>query len=324
MYKRIVTHYDFDGIASAAICSLALGLKHYFFTGPRTIIEAKVSITSNDVVCDLPYPLECGIWFDHHEGNLEDLRLRGLDVRQIPGRFDLKASCSRVVYNYFLEDRELPSHFESLVSEADKIDGFTYKNIDEWRKETPGKIIDGTLRIQQRTAKVSRQYMAHLVNLLRDCRIEKVAARPEVREYYEQYLIDEKRMLEQIKKDASFLSQDINQELVVLDQTQHNKRMHLLKHLAYLLYPNALAVIGIQNVYQSDIKTNNLCFSMSLSLKMSGTRHEKNVGEIMRTLNIGDGHPGAAAGVINCNKKSDMLKTKKEILDKIYDLWRNQ
>jgi len=324
MVKRIVTHYDFDGIASAAICSMALNLKHYFFTGPRTIIEAKVTTTVNDVVCDLPYPLECGLWFDHHEGNLEDLRLRGLDVNQIPGCFDLKASCSRVVYNYFIEQKTLPSHFEQLVSEADKIDGFTYKDIDEWRKETPGKIIDGTLRTQQRSAKVSRQYMAHLVNLLRDCPIKKVAARPEVREYYEQYLIDEKRMLDQIKKDASFLPQDTGQELVVLDQTPHKKRSHLLKHLAYLLYPKALAVLGIQNVYQGDLKTNNLCFSMSLSLNMSGNRHNKNVGEIMRTLNIGDGHPGAAAGVINCSNKSDMIKTKQDIINKIFDLWRSQ
>ena len=184
--------------------------------------------------------------------------------------------------------------------------------------------MDGTLRIQQSSVKTARHYMSHVVNLLRDRPLEEVARRPEVQEQYQRYLEDEKRMLKQIKEDASFLPQDTDRELVVIDQTRHNKKAFILKHLAYLLFPEAYGVICVQNAFHSNIKTNNLSFSMSLSLKMTNMTHNKNVGEIMRTLNIGDGHPGAAAGVVACAVKSEMLNKKKEILKNIYTLWRSQ
>jgi Flp pilus assembly CpaF family ATPase len=44
----------------------------------------------------------------------------------------------------------------------------------------------------------------------------------------------------------------------------------------------------------------------------------------MRTLNIGDGHPGAAAGTVHCKSKQEMLKKKKELLEQIFTLWSSQ
>ena len=75
-YEKIVTHNDFDGLVSAALCAWALKVDRIRFAGPLTITKSQMTITEKDVVCDLPYPLECGLWFDHHEGNLQDLELR--------------------------------------------------------------------------------------------------------------------------------------------------------------------------------------------------------------------------------------------------------
>ncbi len=74
-FKRIVTHNDFDGIVSGAICSLVSGCDHFVFTGPNSIARAEVSVGPSDVVTDLPYPLDCGMWFDHHPGNLDAVKL---------------------------------------------------------------------------------------------------------------------------------------------------------------------------------------------------------------------------------------------------------
>ena len=115
-YEKIVTHNDFDGIVSASLCSWALKIQKVIFTGPMTIARSQITITEKDVVCDLPYPLQCGLWFDHHEGNLQDVMLRKIDVKSIPGRFDLKPSCSRVVFEYFSEGEELPSYFLKELS----------------------------------------------------------------------------------------------------------------------------------------------------------------------------------------------------------------
>ncbi len=69
------------------------------------------------------------------------------------------------------------------------------------------------------------------------------------------------------------------------------------------------------------MKSNHLGVSMSLSIKANRQKGKKNIGEIMRILNMGDGHPGAAAGTIRCKSKQEMLKKKKEILNQIFKLW---
>jgi len=85
VYEKIVTHNDFDGLVSAALCAWALKVDRIRFAGPLTITKSQMTITEKDVVCDLPYPLECGLWFDHHEGNLQELELRKIDPTSIPG-----------------------------------------------------------------------------------------------------------------------------------------------------------------------------------------------------------------------------------------------
>ncbi len=80
---------------------------------------------------------------------------------------------------------------------------------------------------------------------------------------------------------------------MVIDLTPYQRRPHLIKNLAFLLYPEALAVLEVYNLmdYQG-VKSNHLGLSMALSINGNRPEQSKNIGEIMRTLNIGDGHPG--------------------------------
>jgi hypothetical protein len=323
-YEKIVTHNDFDGIVSAALCAWALKVDRIRFAGPLTITKSQITITEKDVVCDLPYPLECGLWFDHHEGNLQELELRRLDVKSIPGRFGLKPSCSRVVYEYFSERVELPAYFLKAVEEADVIDSFSYASKEEWRRETPGKVIDLTLKSRFSSVEDRATYMRNLVQQLKDRPIQEVSGLPFVQKRLLQYRDEEGRMLRIIEHSSSFLEQDGSKEMIVLDLTPYQRRPHLIKNLAFLIYPEALGVLELYNLLDRGVKSNHLGFSMSLSINGNKGRHAKNVGEIMRTLNIGDGHPGAAAGTVRCSSKQEMLKKKKELLNQIFKLWSSQ
>jgi len=323
-YNRIVTHNDFDGIASGALCSYILQIDHFLFTGPRSVNEAAISITDKDVVCDLPYPLECGLWFDHHEGNLEELKYRGIDHRILNGRFELKPSCARVVFEYFKEEIELPLRFTSLVKNADIIDSFNYRNIQAWREETPAKKIEGSLRIKNTDGSKHRHYLLKMVRWIRDRTLEDVAGLEEVHDRYEQFKKQEQEMIDLICQDTLFLSEDTNQELVIIDLTRHNRPPHIYRNLAYLLYPKAKGVLEMRNRFQNGIKTNDLTISMSLSFNLNGRAHKKNVGEIMRQLNIGDGHPGAGGGMVSCQSKKENHFQKESLLNRIFKIWRNQ
>jgi oligoribonuclease NrnB/cAMP/cGMP phosphodiesterase (DHH superfamily) len=323
-YEKIVTHNDFDGIVSAALCTWMLKVEKVTFTGPLTITKSQITITDKDIVCDLPYPLECGLWFDHHDGNRQELEYRGIDPKSIPGRFDLKPSCSRVVYEYFSERAKLPSYFLKAVEEADIIDSFSYSSIEDWRKETPGKVIDLTLKSRFSSAEDQTSFMKNLVQQLRDWPIEEVSNLPFVQKKLKQYGEEEGRMLRIIQDSSFFLEQDKQKEVIVIDLTQYRRRPNLTKNLAFLIYPDALGVLEVYNLMDHGVKSNHIGFSMSLSINGNREGQNKNIGEIMRALNIGDGHPGAASGTMRCRSKQEMLKKKRESLDQIFKLWSAQ
>jgi hypothetical protein len=325
-YDKIVTHNDFDGIVSAALCSRVLNLRKVIFAGPLAITRSQITITEKDVVCDLPYPLQCGLWFDHHEGNLEELAFRKINPKSIPGRFDLKPSCSRIVYDYFLEaGRVIPSEFLEAVEEADVIDSFSYSSIEDWRRETPGKVIDLTLKARFQSTADQADYMRNLVQQIRDRSLAEVSPLAFVQKRLKQYREEEGRMLEIIREASAFVEQDEGKELVVIDLTPYHRRPHLIKNLCFLIYPEALGVLEIYNLTDHQgVKSNHLGLSMSLSINGNREGQSKNIGEIMRTLNIGDGHPGAAAGTVRCKSKQEMLKKKKELLEQIFRLWSSQ
>jgi len=323
-YEKIVTHNDFDGMVSASLCAWVLRIERVVFAGPLTITNSQITITEKDVVCDLPYPLQCGLWFDHHEGNVQELEYRRIDPKSIPGRFDLRPSCSRVVYEYFSERAKLPPYFLQSVEEADIIDSFSYSTNEDWRKETPGKIIDLTLKTRFPSSEEQVTYMRNLVQQLRDRSIEEVSRLSFVQKQLKEYWEEEGQMLRMIQDSSFFLEQDERKELIVIDLTYYRRRPHLIKNLAFLAYPEALGVLEVYNLLDQGVKSNHLGFSMSLSINGNRQPHLKNIGEIMRTLNIGDGHPGAAAGTVRCSSKQEMLKKKKEIMTQIFRFWSSQ
>lgn len=325
MYNRIITHNDMDGVVSAAICAAVFHIDDIHFASPNTISRNEITMTQSDIVCDLPYPISCGLWFDHHEGNLLDLHYRNIDIAQIAGRFAPLPSCSRVVYGYFREQGiVLPAHLEDTVSETDIIDSFNYKSVGEWRAETPGKLIDYFLKAPEPQLRERHRSLRRLVRLIRDLPLTEVAFLPEIAEGVKRYKVHEERMLKLIAESAYLYPDEQKGEVVVIDLSKHNRRPAINKNLAFLLYPRALAVLEFYPIFDQGVKTTNLGVALSLSFIMNSLRHEKDVGEIMRVLNIGDGHRGAAGGKIYASSKAEMLRKKSEIIEGIYRLWKQQ
>jgi hypothetical protein len=167
--------------------------------------------------------------------------------------------------------------------------------------------------------------MRNLVQQLRDRSIEEVSHLDFVQKWLKKYRDEEERMLRTIRDASYFIEQDEKKEVVVIDLTPYQRRPHLIKNLAFLIYPEALGVLEVYNLMDHQrVKSNHLGFSMSLSINGNRPDQSKNIGEMMRTLNIGDGHPGAAAGQIRCKSKQAMLKKKKEVLSQIFKLWCSQ
>jgi oligoribonuclease NrnB/cAMP/cGMP phosphodiesterase (DHH superfamily) len=285
------------------------------------ITRNMIGVSENDVVCDLPFPLQCALWFDHHPGNLEDLKLRGYNPADVRGRFDLKESCSRVIFEYFSPRIALPPYFEETVREADVIDAFQYRDLEDWKKETPGKIIDCTLKMTG-TSRDGDSFRRRLVFLLRDNPLEAVSSRPDIQERYLAYKANEQRMMATIQEASFFLPEDRDREIIVLDMTRYRRHPSVLRNLAFFLYPRSKAVIEVRSLYDRGVKTNDFGVSFSLSPNTGCTITNRDLGQMMRNLNIGDGHRGAAGGTVGCQSKDEMIRKKGDLLKKLFLLWK--
>jgi len=157
---------------------------------------------------------------------------------------------------------------------------------------------------------------------VRDMTLEEILEDAEVRRRIESYRMDEERMLKTIRDSCGFLAGDEGRELIVIDFTKHNRKPRVMRNLAYLIHPGALGSMMIDSVYRGGRKTNDLSVSISLSMNMTGRDHGKDMGEMMRRLGIGDGHPGAAAGMLRCGSKDEMLGEKQRLLDSIWTMWK--
>lgn len=128
MAKRIITHYDVDGICSAAIFlakekqeSQADSIDEILFSTPRIINEKEIELRSADIVLDLPQPKEeIGFWADHHHGAKHY-------EPAYPYIYNSSSkSCARILYDYF-SDKGI-SYLEDLTEAADMIDCAAFKH----------------------------------------------------------------------------------------------------------------------------------------------------------------------------------------------------
>lgn len=318
---RIVTHDDLDGVVSAALLSLALDINSFFFTGPVSIQDGRTRTSEQDVICDLPCPVRVGMWFDHHPGNLEDLKLRGIPPEDVPGKFAAEPSCARVIYNFFRDSVDFPEHLEDTVAGTDRVDSFDYRSMEEWHEPVPERLLSDSI-FAASLERGSYSYLERMVRLLRERPMSEALVDPDIDAAVHRYSTLEENSLKLFRQDSGFHPADARKEVVIVDLTRHNRRPEVIRGAAFILYPESRAVLMVTNNFVRGRKTNDLSLSMSLSWLMNRQEHSKDVGEIMRSLNIGDGHPGAGAGRIQCGSKGEMLKVKEETIERIIGMWK--
>jgi hypothetical protein len=68
---RVIYRGDLDGIVSAAIL-MKVGLcDELVQVHPNDMQAGKVDVQEGDIICNLPYHSNCGMWFDHHSSVID-------------------------------------------------------------------------------------------------------------------------------------------------------------------------------------------------------------------------------------------------------------
>ncbi len=223
---------------------------------------------------------------------------------------------------YFAEKEELPEDYSTLADVSDLIDSFSYPSLDDWRADTQANRIDRAIKCSSSSRYEHADFLRSLVFDLRDLSLEVVANQPLIIERAAKYGESELRMLEHIQKYRLLLPEDTNNELYIVDLTSFSQPARIDKKLIGLVDPAAKGYVEIKPVFKQGRKSHNVAVSLSLALNMQQSAHNKDMGEIVRILNLGDGHKGAAAGVKEGNSAHEFQRARSDLPLKILEIWK--
>lgn len=113
---NLITRSDLDGLTCAVLLKEVEIIEKITFAHPRDVQDRTLDVTENDILTNLPYHPDCGMWFDHHSSEEERLDIPAA----FEGRFEVAPSAARVVYNHYRSHRF--HKYDYLVSQVDKVD----------------------------------------------------------------------------------------------------------------------------------------------------------------------------------------------------------
>lgn len=305
-YNRIIAHSDFDGIASASLCLLIHGNADIMFSGPVDINMRKIPLTETDIIVDLPYGTPAGLWYDHHAGNTEDVKLLGIDPATIPGKRQEYPSCAGLIYDTFKDTFAFPAFIEELAAGVNRVDSFSYTDLADWRRETPDRIIDLAIKTEFENRQEAFQFMRNLAHRLSKTPVTELITEKDIVAQYKKTVLAEEKMIQLIDKVFKIADAE-TKKFILLDFSEFKFPIRINRSLAFLKEPAAHVVVAVLPVFAGGVKTNDLKVSMSMSI---GAPDIYDLGDILRTLNIGDGHKGSASGKIESKGKPEMLKNR--------------
>jgi hypothetical protein len=226
---RLVTRGDLDGLTSAVIITMKEPIEDILLVHPQDITDKRITISSNDVLANLPYHPEAGMWFDHHL--LTDSNERPPETFR--GRYAVAPSAARLVYDYYLErdpeDAQL-KRLATLVHETDRLDSAQLTPSDV---EDPRNYILLGYTIDSRSGLGAfSDYFKRLIEALKTMTIEEVLAIPDVADRVARLRRDQEDFKQLLQRNSFTLT-----NVVVTDLRETRQLPTGNRFLVYTLFP---------------------------------------------------------------------------------------
>jgi hypothetical protein len=171
---RLVTRGDLDGLTCAVLISMNEEVDALTLIHPQDITEGRFDVGPDDILANLPYHPECGLWFDHHMHTATP----AAPPPSFRGAFGAAPSAARLVYDYYGGAESMPQ-FAELVRETDRLDSADLTPDDVLN---PQGYIKLGFTIDSRTGLGSFEsyFLLLLEMLVKQTPVEQVLAHPEV------------------------------------------------------------------------------------------------------------------------------------------------
>ncbi|MDI6733486.1 MAG: exopolyphosphatase [Planctomycetota bacterium] len=190
---RIVTRGDLDGLVSSVLLSIVANIKEITFVHPKDVQDGLYQATEDDIIVNLPYVRNCGLWFDHHISEESSLG----SIGNFKGRFEMAPSTAQVIYNHYRHPEF--DRFKEMLEETDRFDSAQLRPDDVI--DPQGWILLGyTIDPRTGLGPEFQKYFRWLVEYVKEVPIEKVLQHREVKKRAERVIKGQKRFRKLLQK----------------------------------------------------------------------------------------------------------------------------
>jgi nanoRNase/pAp phosphatase (c-di-AMP/oligoRNAs hydrolase) len=275
---RLVTRGDLDGLTSAVLLYEMENIDQTELIHPQDITDKKFIVRNTDILANVPYHPECGMWFDHHL--LTDSN--ETPPENFKGKYRQAPSTARIIMEYY--NSPALRRFETLVAETDRMDSATLSLQDVL---DPKDYILLGYTIDPRTGLGNfEDYFMTLVEALRTKNIAEVLELPEVQDRVNRM---KSQWLE--FKDLTTKHSRLEKNVVVTDFRNVDPIPIGNRFLVYTLFPGANVSLRIHwgpKKQQVVMVAGHSIFNRTCTVS---------VGELMSEFG-GGGHFGAGSAVV--------------------------
>lgn len=254
---RLVTRSDFDGLACAVLLKEAGLVDDYKFAHPKDLQDGIVDVTGNDILANVPYVPNCGMWFDHHSSEHE--RLGPMEYK---GLSKTAPSCARVVWEYFGGYEKFKPELDEMLEVVDRVDSgnLTFEDVTSpqgW--VLLGFIMDPRTGLgRYRDYRISNyQLMLDLIDHCSTKSVDEILTLPDVKERTDRYFAQEEQFKEMAKKCTT-----MHDNVLVLDLRDQEEIFSGNRFTIYAMYPESN--VSIQAIW--GLKKQNTVFTVGYSV----------------------------------------------------------
>lgn len=276
---RLVTRGDLDGLACAVVISACEEIEWVRLVHPQQIANRELTITSHDILANLPFHPQCGKWFDNSRKSSSQPE----PPAQFVGSYREAPSSARVVYDYYLPDHpELDEH-AAFIDAVDRLDSgdLTREDVEDPR----GYILLGYTLDPRSGLGAFEDYFHLLLESLQEGPLEEILKMPEVVERV-QRMREQDEAFREITRTHS--RQDGN--VVITDFRPVYPIPPGNRFLVYTLFPEAVVSIRL---HWGPAREEVIVAVGNSVLNRSG---HIDVGSVLSRFG-GGGHPGAGSCV---------------------------
>ena len=289
---RLVTRGDMDGLTSAVIITLKERIDEIVLVHPQDITDKRVPIGHDDILANVPYHPDAGVWFDHHlltESNEKP-------PANFNGRHRIAPSAARLVYEYYLEkypkDPQL-LRLSKLVDETDRLDAAQLTPDDV---QNPRDYILLGYTIDSRTGLGKFEgYFNQLVEWLKTKSIQEVLAQPIVKERVERIRREQEDFKSLIQRNSFQLNNVVVTDLREVERLPAGNRF-----LIYTLFPDTNVSLRVH----WGPSHNSVIAAVGHSI--FNRTCKTSVGDLMSRYG-GGGHQGAGTCVLTLDSAADAI-----------------